>query len=182
MCRGGEEQSEHYLAAAGLCTRWLRLAGCWDTSTRIRACRNCKAFHPLLEPLGGAALVSGVWQEEQQIQSKCNAFQSSSPLEIQEPIACKGSCLVETRGTWAPFSPAYSLAASAGATHKRVANTDSCPLFQQECMLILTQGETDPSPALSCYQDQPDGERQNLGQLERALRGRGRVYFLCCVF
>lgn len=47
---------------------------------------------------------------------------------------------------------------SAWATHKRVANPDSYPLSQEKSMLILTQGQR-PSPGLSCYLDQPDGER-----------------------
>lgn len=47
---------------------------------------------------------------------------------------------------------------SAWATHKRVANPDSYPLSQEESKLILTPGQR-PSPGLSCYLDQPDGER-----------------------
>lgn len=57
------------------------------------------------------------------------------------------------------FSHQHILSAdSAWATHKRVANPDSYPLSWEESMLILTQGQR-PSPGLSCYLDQPDGER-----------------------
>lgn len=86
-------------------------------------------------------------------------FATVSPSGNPGAHGLQGQLLCLNTGNLSSFlTSTFSLADSAWATHKRVANPDSYPLSQEESKLILTPGQR-PSPGLSCYLDQPDGER-----------------------
>lgn len=60
-------------------------------------------------------------------------------------------------------------------THKHVAKPDSGPPSQEECLPTLTQRLRDPSPGLSCYLGQPDGEGQRESGAAREHHGEESV-------
>lgn len=147
-CRGGEEPgpTKCYLSAAGLCMRRLRLAGCWDTRTRSRDCRIARLLIQRWTPLEELLwLVAGDRGSSKFSESAmlCNSFPFWKSRSQQR---ARAAALFKHREPEF-LSYQYILSAdSAGATHRHVVNADSCPLSQQECMLILTQRQR-PEPS-----------------------------------
>lgn len=154
--QGGEEQ-DHTGAICRL--QDFPGGGSGDTSTWKLSLQKCKAPHPTPPPLAGSALDRGRRQGGEvlsvEVQLLCNHFPSWKP---RGPWCARVAALFKHRELELLSHQHILSADPARATHKRVANPDSYPLSQEESKLILTPGQR-PSPGLSCYLDQPDGER-----------------------
>lgn len=72
---------------------------------------------------------------------KVQCFAMVSPSGNPGANSLQGQLLCLNIGNFSSFLTSTFSADSAWATHKCVANPDSYPLSQEECMLILTQGQ-----------------------------------------
>lgn len=113
-----------------------------------------------------------------EVQLLCNRFPS---WKSRGPRLARAAALFKHRELELLSHQHILSADPAWATHKRVANPDSYPPSQEESMLILTQGQR-PSPGLSCYLDQPDGERpKESGVATENTTGKSRPLPFCCL-
>ena len=146
--RGGEKQ-DHTSAICLLQdfpsggSGWL---GAETPATRSWACRIARLLTEGPLPVWRAALVSGRWQGGVARSVKVQCFAIVSPSGDPGARGLQGQLLCLNIGNLSSFlTSTFSLQFLPGPPTSNVANPDSYPLSQEECMLILTQGQR-PEP------------------------------------